>query len=812
MRRFFFLVLFVIFITRLDIFCSGKYDLSGNGKNRKEKINDLQKAIISEEKEGDFSALEKDYFTLAKISLEEDDYLNSLSLFFKAKIFSERIDGPLRGKIYLNISELFRVMGRVGVSKKYLNSAYGFSMKSKDIRLRIKIYNLFGDIAFDDKRFSKALNYYKSGAYLCVANGFFSEMAETSYRISMDLLMLGKKLIGMKILKDVIDNLLKKRYTKDLLPKLFQYVNRLINSGKIDNVSDYLKTAFLFFSPFEKEYFFLDYLSGRLAENKGDRYRALKLYRSALYRMDGFFAGMGGHILYKNKNTIKDIYSGIAEFFFKMFDWTNKTEYLRQAVYISEVKNSYIYKWEASGENKYKFIKTELKRIENDINNLVKRTKGFSEKIAGTLSIDEQLKKLRDLYSQKMDISEFLKELRIKFTKYKLKDLDPVGLMTSLDRDSLILKFVVLGDHIYVIVIDKTSIGYKKISVSAEKIFKEINSLMRPVSDFSKGKVDLLHVKYNIFLSKKIYRDLISDVLEFHKDKKILYIIPDAMLFLLPFEALVTEIREDKTSNNIYFSEYNRASFLIERYSISYFFSLFQFKKRRSIRTKKFKISVFGDPEINNDLLSGSDLLNRLNYLGNIPSVAEEISEIKKIFGNISGKYYTKENFTLKNFIRDANKSKILHIATHYIANKKFPGYSSIICSPGKENVPLIYTSDIAKLKLNSDLVVLSACESAEGNLRGEQSIKGLAASLYKAGVTSLIASFWPVDQFNSKIIPLLYKKIGEGNINPENLTKILRDVKIDFMKKIININGRINISLRHPLIWANFVLYNFYI
>lgn len=779
-------------------------------REKTKEILKLRKMIRKAEKGKEFGKLELFYYKLGENYREINDYVNSLKAFYFSKGFSEKTNGKLRCDIYLKIAEIFRILGREGAFKKYLSKAFDVAKKSDSERHLIKIFNLQGEIAFENGEAYKALNYYQESVGLSAKNGLFPEMIETGYKISLQFLRSGDYQTGMKILKDVIDSSISGGYFNNLLPKMFQYVKRLLKSGKTEIAVEYLKKSDEIFAPNYKTYFFYDYLNARLMEESERREEALKFYRRTLYGLDRYFAGMRSQAYYSNKSDIDEIYSGTAKFFFKMFDYTNRVDYLKQAVYISEIKNSYIYKWENSQKDEFRFIRIELKRVESEIKRLNRRISGYSiERKEGSHPGNPGIKELNRLNLQKMDILEFIREASKKLKKFNYKDLDSVRVRSLLDNRSVILKFVVLEDYIYVIVIDKDSISYKKIETPAKEIFSEVRELIKPFKDFSEGKVDLLRVKYDMKLSKKIYDNLLFDILEFNKDKNMLYIIPDGILYQLPFEALVTEFRQSVSESDVYFSQYKKAVFLSEKYSTSYFFSLFHFKRKACNRKKRYKITVFGAPIIDNSL--DLNFGRQYGHLGNIPSSMEEIKKIRSIFGEKDGRYYSGTNFTVKNFLEKAPLSGIVHIASHYVQNRKFPGYSSVICSPGEERQPLLYISDISKLKLNCDLIVLSACESAEGGMAGEQSLKGIASSFYKAGAKYLIASLWPVDQFSSRLTPYIFNEIKNKRFKQENLAKILKKIKVKFMNKTVITGNKFKISMRHPIFWANFILYNFY-
>ena len=58
----------------------------------------------------------------------------------------------------------------------------------------------------------------------------------------------------------------------------------------------------------------------------------------------------------------------------------------------------------------------------------------------------------------------------------------------------------------------------------------------------------------------------------------------------------------------------------------------------------------------------------------------------------------------------------------------------------------LLTASEVAQLKLNADWVVLSACNTAEGDKPGAEALSGLARAFFYAGARALLVSHWSVD------------------------------------------------------------------
>ena len=57
----------------------------------------------------------------------------------------------------------------------------------------------------------------------------------------------------------------------------------------------------------------------------------------------------------------------------------------------------------------------------------------------------------------------------------------------------------------------------------------------------------------------------------------------------------------------------------------------------------------------------------------------------------------------------------------------------------------LLTSSEVAALKLNAELVILSACNTAAGDKPGAEALSGLARAFFYAGAKTLLVSHWPV-------------------------------------------------------------------
>jgi len=113
----------------------------------------------------------------------------------------------------------------------------------------------------------------------------------------------------------------------------------------------------------------------------------------------------------------------------------------------------------------------------------------------------------------------------------------------------------------------------------------------------------------------------------------------------------------------------------------------------------------------------------------------------------------------------------------------------------------LLTASEVAKLDLNAEMVVLSACNTASSSGKGNrEGLSGLANSFFIAGAKSLLVSHWSViSEAATEITPRLFSKFDKSR----SFAHKYRNAVLD----IINLPNKYkqDIYKRHPSYWAPF-------
>ncbi|MEM6457650.1 MAG: CHAT domain-containing protein, partial [Acidobacteriota bacterium] len=93
----------------------------------------------------------------------------------------------------------------------------------------------------------------------------------------------------------------------------------------------------------------------------------------------------------------------------------------------------------------------------------------------------------------------------------------------------------------------------------------------------------------------------------------------------------------------------------------------------------------------------------------------------------------------------DIARARVLHFAGHARAGAERARSGALALAPGDGEDGTLHADEIFALRLEAELVVLSACDSLGGRRRGE-GLVGLGRAFFYAGTHSLIGTLWPVD------------------------------------------------------------------
>lgn len=202
---------------------------------------------------------------------------------------------------------------------------------------------------------------------------------------------------------------------------------------------------------------------------------------------------------------------------------------------------------------------------------------------------------------------------------------------------------------------------------------------------------------------------------------------------------------------------------------------------------------TYGDPQVQTALRRGF-------RLGALPATRSEVQAISSLFPGtqvLLGSDATEE--AIKSL---APKARRLHFACHGLLDERFPLNSALALSipskpeEGRDNGLLQAWEIFEELRLDADLVTLSACDSGLGKEIGGEGLVGLARAFQFAGARSVLASLWSIsDSSTADLMKRFYGYLRNGKTKDE----ALRAAQMDQLR------GKSGSA--HPFYWAAFQL-----
>ena len=259
--------------------------------------------------------------------------------------------------------------------------------------------------------------------------------------------------------------------------------------------------------------------------------------------------------------------------------------------------------------------------------------------------------------------------------------------------------------------------------------------------------------------------------------------LPTGRLGIIPFEALLTkEAGKDDT--------YTSLKYLLHKYAIRYEFSAGLIIQKGKTETQKDNPAIYLCAPVNFSEEGLPDLPGTASEVGAIAKLFSEKNYKSSIYLNADAKESSVKAEGLANY-------SYLHFATHGIVDESNPELSRIyLQADTSAEDGMLYTGEIYNLKLNANLVTLSACETGLGKISKGEGVIGLSRALVYAGAKNMIVSFWSVaDESTSELMKDFYNRTLD---NPSlEFSKNLRASK----QKLLN--GK----YAAPYYWAPFVL-----
>ena len=329
-------------------------------------------------------------------------------------------------------------------------------------------------------------------------------------------------------------------------------------------------------------------------------------------------------------------------------------------------------------------------------------------------------------------------------------DTDLKTIQACLGTDEAILEYYATEQEWYAFVLGHDGIRVTKLDGSG---------LAKDVLDF---REKLTHVGTDDYLqhAKALYRRVFLPVAGRMTTSRLI-IVPHGVLHYLPFGAL-----------------HSGKDFLIDRYQIRMLpsASILDILKNRA-RNDKQSALILGNPDLKNPAYD-------LKY------AEEEVLSLGKIIPHAT--VLLKNNARASVIREKGDQYRILHFAAHGVFDQDNPLNSALLLAGNGVDQGLLRAGDLYQLRLNNDLITLSACETALSAISKGDDVIGFTRGFLYAGARSIVSSLWKVDDKATRDLMVgFYERIPRMKKD-----KALREAQLNVKKRY-----------PHPFYWAAFQL-----
>jgi CHAT domain-containing protein len=145
-----------------------------------------------------------------------------------------------------------------------------------------------------------------------------------------------------------------------------------------------------------------------------------------------------------------------------------------------------------------------------------------------------------------------------------------------------------------------------------------------------------------------------------------------------------------------------------------------------------------------------------------LPGTLREAREIARIYPR--ARLVVEDQFTASRVIAALQRDSVVHLATHGDVDDQAPLFSAVITTPSRGEASRLSLYELMNVRVKSDLVVLSACQTAAGKLLGGDEITSLTRTLLLAGSNAVVSSLWNIDDaVTADLMRVFYAELRRG-------------------------------------------------
>ncbi|MEM7370927.1 MAG: CHAT domain-containing tetratricopeptide repeat protein [Bacteroidota bacterium] len=497
----------------------------------------------------------------------------------------------------------------------------------------------------------------------------------------------------------------------------------------------------------------------------------------------------------------------------QLFELTGDQQYMEKAFYFTERSKAYkLYQAVRESEaRQFLNVPDSLLRAEHELihqiqylEKTIQKDYEAGQKLLETGKNDSLVVRRELMYVQLFQTKQAYQALVQRFEtefpdyfqqKYSRQTISLADLQAKCKKNKEgMLEYMYDDSTLIIFGISPDTIVFKQIplSISLDSAVQALRTLLLTYpqqEDSSLAAPQTAHTDFSL-LANLLYREILEPIMPVFQHIQSLTIIPDGSLGYLPFEVLLTE-------PPAYPGRFHSHAYLLRKFPISYSFSATLFMRIGGERFYLREPNVLAiRPGFPPSTKTYANLrTRRSDHFGPLRHSEEEVRFIANTFRARTLEDSSAVKPTIMNELANG-EYRIIHFATHAKSHDHQPRKAKIAFSPSEDSLredDFLTYAEIFNLRLNAEMIVLSACETGLGEFQKGEGIMSLARAFSYAGAQSVITTLWSVDdRSTSLLIQSFYQALKAG----ASKDQAMQMAKLTYIE---NHDDR----FAHPFFWA---------
>lgn len=284
--------------------------------------------------------------------------------------------------------------------------------------------------------------------------------------------------------------------------------------------------------------------------------------------------------------------------------------------------------------------------------------------------------------------------------------------------------------------------------------------------------------------ARSLYDLLLGPVADAIDSRSLLCVVPDGVLWQLPFHMLTRPSGQTLAEHAALFYAPSLAMLqATERHPYGHDGS----------RT----LLAFGNPTVLHEAHERVRALTRDVPLGDLPNAEAEVRAIASLYGRTRSRIYLRDAAREAVFKTEAPGVGVLHLSAHGVFDDHSPMYSAIVLATaaGDADDGLLEAREILGMHIGADLAVLASCDTGKGRIRAGEGLVGMSWAFLVAGCPTTVVSQWPADSRATEMLMIeFHRQLRAGRSPAAALRRAQLAVRADP-------------RYADPLYWAPFIV-----